>query len=805
MTRLLTTASCLALAAAVSSPSLAFETNAAADDTARDTIIVTGTRTANRTVFETLAPVDVLTGEAIDQTVSPELLDSLAQLVPSFNVQRLPMADGQIFVRPARLRSLSPDQTLVLINGKRRHRSAFLGSRGAQAVDLAQIPSFAISRIEVLRDGASAQYGSDAIAGVINILLDSEPGFSGFGQVSQYYEGDGTQYQLGAQAGFDLNGQGFAVFTAEYSDASLTSRSRQRPDAIAFQAANPQINVANPVQRWGKPDREAFRLAMNASFDFTSAVEGYAFGTLGWGTGVNDFNWRNPASTSAYNTTPLDPDYNLAAIFPGGFTPRFGQDDNDRALTAGVRGELNPAFSWDFSASYGRSEIDYFINDTINASLGSASPTEFGTGVLRQRDINLNADFVYLLDAGLVDPVNVAFGLERREERFEIEAGDLASYQVGPLAAAGLPSGSNGFPGYSDLQAGSFEQESYAGYLDVEAALTRQLTVGGAIRYEDYSDFGSTTDYKLSGRFAFTDNVAVRGTWSTGFRAPTPGQLESERTSQGLNSVTLNLVTNGRFNPTGPVADIINVRPAGQVILPLTPETSQNRSLGLAWRNDHGLTATVDVYQIDVEDRFSTRGGFQLTNAERAQLVSLGIAGGESITNASFFQNVFDTRTRGLDLVVNWAGAAFDGDLSLTLAYNWNDTEVTREAITGVFNDVSRRIFEEGLPQHNAVLTAEYNRGRWGALARTRYYGEWTDTDDSANVIFQDFGAMVLFDVGVSLRVTDQVRLRAGAENVFNTYPDESRRQANRGLIYSRSAPYDTDGGKWYLRATAEF
>ncbi|WP_127566123.1 TonB-dependent receptor plug domain-containing protein [Glycocaulis alkaliphilus] len=807
MKHLLTTASLAVLASSLTGfdASAHAQSDGAQAQTDRDTIIVTGTRAANRTAFDTLAPVDVLTGEAIGQTVSPELIDSLAQLVPSFNVQRLPLGDGQIFVRPARLRSLSPDQTLVLINGKRRHRSAFLGNRGAQAVDMAQIPSSAISRIEVLRDGASAQYGSDAIAGVINIILDSQPGFSSFGQYSQYYEGDGELYQLGAQAGFDLDGRGFLVLSAEYSDASATSRSRQRPDAIEFQAANPQLNVPDPVQRWGKPDREAFRLALNSAFAFNTAVEGYVFGTLGWGSGVNDFNWRNPASTSAYNTTPLDPNYNLAAIFPAGFTPRFGQDDTDRALTAGIRGELNPAFSWDLSASYGRNEIDYFINETINASLGSASPTEFRAGILRQRDFNLNADFVYLLDTGLAEPVNIAFGLERRDERFEIEAGDLASYQVGPLAAVGLPSGSNGFPGYSDLQAGTFDQESYAGYLDVEAALTEQLTVGGAIRYEDYSDFGSTTDYKLSGRFAFTGNLAVRGTWSTGFRAPTPGQLESERTSQGLNSVTLNLVTNGRFNPTGPVADIINARPGGQVILPLTPETSENRSVGVVFRNDLGFTATLDLYQIDVEDRFSTRGGFQLTDAERAQLVALGIPGGESVSNASFFQNVFDTRTRGVDFVLNWAGQALAGDLNLTLAYNWNETTVTREAIAGVFNDVSRRLFEEGLPQHNAVFTADYTRGRWGVVARARHYGQWTDIDDSADVLFQDFSPITLVDVAASFQLTDNVRIRAGAENVFDTYPDESRNQANRGLIYSRNAPYDTDGGKWYFRVSAAF
>lgn len=781
------------------------ETEAAAQSRTLDAVIVTGTRSAERTAFETLAPVDVVSGAAISQTVSAELVDSLAQLIPSFNVQRLPMADGQIFVRPARLRSLSPDQTLVLINGKRRHRSAFLGNRGAQAVDLAQIPGFAISRMEVLRDGASAQYGSDAIAGVINIILDSELGYSAFGQVSQYYEGDGLQYQLGAKAGFDLGGQGSIVFSAEYTDAEATSRSRQRPDAVEFQAANPQINVRNPVQRWGKPDREAVRLAMNASYAFTPAVEGYSFATYGEGKGVNDFNWRNPVSTNAYDTTPLDPDYDLSAIYPAGFTPRFGQDDNDRALTAGLRGDLGTSFSWDVSAGYGRNEIDYFITETINASLGSASPTDFRAGILRQRDFNLNADFVYLLEAGLSEPVNIAFGLERRDERFEIEAGDVASYAVGPLAAAGLPSGSNGFPGYSDLQAGTFEQDSHAAYVDIEAALTDKLTVGGAIRYEDFSEFGSTTDYKVAGRYEFTDGLAVRGTWSTGFRAPTPGQLESERTSQGLNSVTLNLVTSGRFNPTGPVADIINGRPAGQVILPLTPETSENVSVGLVYRNDLGFTATVDVYQIELEDRFSTRGGFQLTDAERAQLTALGIPGGESITTASFFQNVFDTRTRGIDFVGSWGGAALGGNVNLTAAYNWNETKVTREAIAGVFNDVSRRLFEEGLPQHNLVASADYTRGRWGLLTRARYYGQWTDIDDSADVTFQDFGGITLFDVAVSYQLTDQVRMRLGAENVFNTFPDESRNQANRGLIYSRNAPYDTDGGKVYFRLMAEF
>lgn len=777
-------------------------TPASAQDSATiESMIVTGTRATNRTAFDTLAPIDVLAGAAIEGTVSSDLSDSLAQLIPSFTVQRLPMADGQIFVRPAQLRSLSPDQTLVLVNGKRRHRSAHLTGRGSQAADLAQIPSSGIQRVEVLRDGASAQYGSDAIAGVINIILDDTAGFSSFAQASEYYEGDGRQYQLGARYGFDFGNDGTLALFAEYTEANKTSRSRQRPDAIAFQNANPTLIVPNPVQNWGKPDREALRTGFNMHSALSAQTELYAFGTYGQGNGVSDFNWRNPVSTSAYNTTPLDPGYNLNNIFPVGFSPKFGQDDKDMSLVGGMRSSADAVLLWDLSFGTGGNEIDYFIRETINASLGSQSPTSFRAGVLSQRDLNLNADAAYAWQvSGLAAPVNVAFGAERREETYKIRAGDRASYQVGPLAVAGLPSGSNGFPGYSDQQAGKFDQESWAVYVDVEAPLTQQLTVGSALRFEDYSDFGNTTDYKLSARYAITPDLALRGTLSTGFRAPTPGQLESERTSQGLNTTTLNLVTNGRFNPTGPVADIINSRPAGRLIMPLQPETSDNVSIGLTYRTDFGLVATVDAYRIDVQDRFSSRGGFTLTNADRQTLTALGIPGGESITNVAFFQNVFDTRTEGLDVVLSYTADMGAGRLALSGALNLNNTEVTRERVAGVFNDVSRNIFEKSNPGRNATAGAEYNVGPWSFVSRARYYGSWTDTDDSADVIFQDFGAEIFFDASVAYQVNQGLSLRLGAENIFDSYPDESRRQANRGLIYSRNSPYDTDGGKYYLR-----
>ncbi|HEY0598023.1 TonB-dependent receptor plug domain-containing protein, partial [Sphingopyxis sp.] len=352
--------------------------SAAADSAEGATIIVTGTRDARRTQFDTLAPIDVLSARAIDSSVSNDLSDTLAQLLPSFNVQRLPAADGQAFVRPATLRGLSPDQTLVLVNGKRYHRSALLGTRGAQAADLASIPNLAIKRIEVLRDGASAQYGSDAIAGVINIILDDQPGMTAFGQYSSYYEGDGQSYQTGGQGGVALGGRGTLVFTGEFTKSDATSRTRQRPDAEAFQAANPNLAVPNPVQRWGQPDLRSVRGAVNADYEIVDGATIYAFGTIGSGEGVTDFNWRNPAGTAnVYNPSTAFPGFSFNSLYPAGFTPRFGTKYDDFQAAGGLRGEAGDAFTYDLSASLGRNRINYNMSESLNASLGPDSPTSF--------------------------------------------------------------------------------------------------------------------------------------------------------------------------------------------------------------------------------------------------------------------------------------------------------------------------------------------------------------------------------------------------------------------------------------------
>jgi iron complex outermembrane receptor protein len=790
--KILTTSALVALQLSVSSIAMAQDiAPSGANGDGSDTIIVTGTRDAKRTKFDALAPVDVLSSKATDSSISNDLSDTLAQLLPSFNVQRLTGLDGQAFVRPATLRGLSPDQTLVLVNGKRYHRSAMLGSRGAQSADLATIPNLAIKRIEVLRDGASAQYGSDAIAGVINIILDDQPGMEAFSQFSQYYAGDGTTYQIGAQGGAALGDRGSIVFTGEYNKSAATSRSRQRPDAVAFQAAHPKLDVPNPATRWGQPDLQSVRAAVNAHYDLSDAVTLYGFGTIGDGEGVNDFNWRNPDSTkNVFGNSSAFPGFNFSSLYPAGFTPRFGTKFDDIQVNGGLRGALSERFTYDLSGSWGRSRINYNMTESLNASMGPLSPTSFYLGRLRQNEVNMNADFVYRLPIGAAEPVNIAFGAERRKETYGVRPGDPASYEIGAGAATGLLSSSNGFPGFNPIAVGTWSQTSYAGYIDVEVKPVEALTLGAAGRYEDFSSFGDTFNYKLSARFEAAKGVAVRGTYSTGFRAPTPAQLNSINSSQGLDTATLLTYTSGRLSPSDPVAIALGAKP-------LTPEKSRTMTAGLVFQSDFGLTATVDLYQITLRDRFGQSASL---------VVPAALPNPLGYTGVSYFTNDFDTLTRGIDVVLSYSKPVGPGTADVSLAYNYNQTRVISGKSASISNESQRILFEERLPQHNATASLGYQLGKFGVQGRARYYGPWTDVSGNATGdIYQQFGSMVLIDLSASVQITPNVSIRGGAENLFNSYPDEATSQASRGLIYPRSAPYDSDGGQYYIRMGLKF
>tara|TARA_R110000796_G_scaffold118968_5_gene232995 strand:+ start:2244 stop:4919 length:2676 start_codon:yes stop_codon:yes gene_type:complete len=761
-----------------------------------DTVIVTGTR-AGSPAIESLSPVDVLDRATLGAPVSDDLTDVIAEILPGFFAQRRPLSDGAVFVRPYSLRNLSADHTLILVDGKRRHRSAMLNAGGSQSPDLAMIPTNAIDRVEVLRDGASAQYGSDAIAGVINIITRRDAMTDGFAQYSQYYEGDGVQKRLGLGAGHRTGTHGVRV-NLDYSHAAATSRARQRLDAMAYMEAHPEANLSDPVQKWGQPEREDFRLLANGD-TATAFGEMYGLASLSWGQGVSDFNWRSPEAQSAYADSDAFEGWTLRDVYPHGFKPQFGQEERDSAATLGLKGKSEAGLHYDVSAGFGENQIDYFLYDTINASMGPASPFEFDAGGLRQREYNLNADFQTEWNApGIAEgPVELAFGLERRVEQYTTLAGDLASYEIGPGAADGLTSGSNGFPGYTPLQAKTHDQTNWAAYVDATAPLTASTRAGLAVRLEDFDSFGSQFIGKLALRQDLTDTLAFRVTASTGFKAPTPAQLYSERTSQGVDAETLDIFTAGRFTPTGEVATIISQRPDTD-ISSLSPETSESLSAGLVWQPIPGLVASLDAYSIDLHDRIFTSDEFILRPEERASLTALGVPGGESITTVFFYQNDFETRTSGVDVAIRYATDLVGGALDLGLTYNTNHTTVLNASFIDNPSRVSR--FENLHPRNSMLASLRYQKDRIILTGKLRRFGPWQDYLNEEADQIQTFGSEVFVDASIAFDLTDRTAIRAGVENLFDTYPDEAERQASKGLIYSRNAPYDTDGGLFYIR-----
>ncbi|MEC8489200.1 MAG: TonB-dependent receptor, partial [Pseudomonadota bacterium] len=760
-------------------------------------IAVVGSRAAPRSVADSAVPIDIISDEEFKQQGATDMVSMMQTVVPSFNVNDQPINDASTLVRPANLRGMASDHTLVLVNGKRRHRSAvitFLGgglSDGAQGPDISVIPAAALKQVEVLRDGAAAQYGSDAIAGVINFVLnDASEGGTFEARYGSYYEGDGDMIQMSGNVGLPLSDKGFINLSAEYRTADDTSRSVQRADAAALIAAGNTF-VADPAQIWGSPEiKHDIKLFANAGIELSATSEAYMFGNYAEREVEGGFYFRNPHNRGGVNdggtnddgeqlllvgdltgdmsgNCPTDivvgdnvlenpryinevqnnPDcWAFNEMLPGGFTPRFGGTVTDMSLVFGTKGELDHDITYDVSLNLGQNEVDFAISNTINPSLGPETPTEFSPGRYTQSEQTLDIDFTKPFDVGLYEPLFVATGFQYRNESYESFAGDTASYEIGPLATQGFGIGSNGFPGLAANSQGRVSRNNIALYIDAEAYITENFMLAGALRYEDFSDFGDTTKGKIAFRWQALENIAFRGAFSTGFKAPTLGQSNVRNVTTAFGTGG-ELIDRATLPPTDPVSQL----KGGEQ---LTPEESESITFGVVADFDNGLFITADYYNIELTDRISTASGIALTEEDIATLLEQGINDASSFSEISFFTNDFDTTTEGVDVVANYSMDMMGGETKFSLAYNWTSTEVDRASDN--ISDFRIRMLEDNLPAVRYSATANHTNGDWRFLARMNYYGSiFEDHLDSALPI-DKVGSEITFDFEVAYNFTEE-------------------------------------------------
>ena len=725
-------------------------------ETVTQEVVVIGTRAEARTVTESLVPVDVIGADEFVQQGGPDLLSQLRNVVPSFNVNRQPIADAATIIRPANLRNLAPDHTLVLVNGKRRHRGAVISwigggvADGSQGADISVIPSIALKQVEVLRDGASAQYGSDAIAGVLNFTLkDASSGGSVEVRAGTYQGGDiagrgpdGQSITYAGNVGMPLGENGFANLSFEYGNIDPTDRSVQRGDAAALILAG-NTAVRNPAQVWGSPEeRDNAKFFGNFGKLVGQSTQLYAHTNYASRQVTGGFFFRNPNTRAAVFSgdggktlligdaldardgvldgsanCPVvrvvdhvpdqdalgrvfaDPNcFSFQEMFPGGFTPQFGGFYVDNSIVGGVRGQFANGMRWDASASVGTSEVDFFINNTVNASLGPDTPTEFKPGLYRQEDFNVNFDVAYEAS----EFVHFAAGTEFRNEGFTIEQGQAESWQFGPYAPQGFSAASNGFPGFSPIAVGSWDRRNSAVYADLEASDAEdRFILGGALRFEHFNDFGNTLNWKTAARAELAEGLAVRASASTGFRAPTPGQQNAFNVSTQFDPVIGELVNRGTIPSNSKVAALRG----GQG---LQPETSLNFTAG-AVAEAGKFTLTADFFRIAISDRLALSQNFNLNDSEVADLIAEGVTSAGNLRSFRFFINDFETVTQGVDIVAVLAPTAKS---ELSFLYNNTSTDVTQYN-PALLSDERIRRLKFTLPMNRLNATWKQKAGRF--------------------------------------------------------------------------------------------
>jgi iron complex outermembrane receptor protein len=815
-------------------------------------IAVIGSRSAPRSVAESPVPIDIIGGDELGKNASSDMLDMLVGAIPSLNARAQPISDAASLIRPVNLRGLPSDSTLVLLNGKRRHRAsviAFQGggiNDGAQGPDISVIPSVAIKQVEVLRDGAAAQYGSDAIAGVMNFVLknDSDGGSMSVKHGS-YYEGDGDQTIIDGNIGLPFTKDGFVNLSFQLKDADATSRSVQRPDAQGIADAG-NTAIQDPAQIWGNPEvKDDITLFGNVGLDLGDDKEFYMFGNYSERDVTGGFYYRNPhnrgnvysidggetllvgdiaqsqgaartcavvpanvgnvLNTPEYQAMVADPNcFSMNQIFPGGYTPQFGGNITDTSLTVGTKGDINSGMleGWyfDLSGSVGRNESKFNLKNTLNPSLGLETPVDFETGSYIQMEKTFNFDLVKGFDMGLEELVNVATGVEWREESFEIVSGEKASWEAGAYADQGFNIGSHGFKGFGPETQGRNDRRNIAAYVDVEAQLTEDLLLGAAVRYEDFTTFGNTTNYKLTAQYTLNDEFSFRASHSTGFRAPTVGQANVVNTQTSL--VMGELIQTFLAPPTNPLSAFYGGKE-------LTPEESRSFAGGMVYQNGD-FFFTLDYYNIEVTDRLAQSSQIDVESDDYAELEALGVANPELISAVTYFANDFDTTTQGVDIVANYSMELLDGDTMLSLAYNWNETTVDKFNPNTTDEGKVHRL-EEGMPDHRATFTISQTWDSVTSFVRVNYFGEYfaTHADDTCAIgCWNEIAdSAITVDAEVSYFLNDSITLSAGANNLFDQeaqkLPEES--YGVLGAQYYESGPFDYNGGFYYVKATYNF
>lgn len=659
----------------------------------------------------------------------------------------------------------------------------------------------------------------------------------------QFYEGDGLTTQYSAQIGLPLTERGFATLTAEWRKADDTSRSVQRDDAAAAIAAG-YPGVGEPAQVWGSPKiDDDLKLVANLGLS-TDSVDFYLFGNYAKRDVDGGFYYRDPTSRSGVysndggetllvgnltgpggcpsialrdaggNLLPYSSVsgavaalpancYTFLSSLPGGFTPRFGGKLEDSSIYAGAKGNWGEWY-WDVSGSWGRNDIEFIIYNTVNASLGPDQPDGlyFRPGGNTQTEKSVNVDVSRdIATAFTAQPLRLAMGAEWREESFKISPGDGPSTAIGPLTAQGFALGSNGFNGFSTRTAGTFDRANWAAYADLEAQVTERLLLAGALRFEDYDAFGSTTTGKITGRFDFNEHFALRGAYNTGFRAPTPGQANISQISTVFGGTALEDIAT--LPPTNPIAQLKGARP-------LTPEESKNVSLGAVWTEGDWLI-TLDGYQIKVEDRIALSTSFAVTPEERAALVLGGNPEAASISQVTYFGNAFDTTTTGVDLVTSFRSDQFGGTTTYSLAANWNKTKVDRFD-TDFIDEARVYKLEKSLPKTKGYFSIHHQRQIFHANLRFNYYGSWYEDHLDSGVISAADGGLPIYggsativDAEVGWKFDSGLYFSLGAQNLFDRTPAKNPWSGVAGAEYPVHSPYGFNGGFYYARVGWKF